>query len=293
MSRVDLSALPMPDVLETLDFEALYAEELEHFRLLMGTAWTAPLESDPVVKLLEVAAYRKMTQRARVNDAAKALMLPYAKGADLEQLAARVNLKRLIIQVADLTTIPPIPEVLEPDDALRERIQMRWEGLSTAGPRSSYILHARNASGLVADATADSPSPAVAVVTVQEHGGNGTASAALLSQVKAYLSDENVRPVGDRLHVQSAEILPYKINAIIHPVGTGSENEAILAECKARLSAWVNPRRRLGVEVARSAIDAQLHINGVRRVELVGWQDIKPTHAQAGYCTAHSVLLGA
>lgn len=293
MNIVDLSGLSVPDVLEPLDFEDIYAEELARFRFLMGDNWTAPLESDPVVKLLEVAAYRKMANRARVNDAAKALLLPYAKRADLDQLAARVNLKRLVIQPADLTAVPPTLEVLEEDDALRERIQMRWEGLTTAGSRSSYILHARNASALVADATAISPSPAVAVVTIQQLQGDGVATPELLAHVQAYLSDEDLRPIGDRLTVQSAEVLPYMIEAVVHPVGSGSENEAILAECRKRLAAWVNPRRRLGVEIARSAIDAQLHITGVRRVELVEWDDIKPTQVQAAYCTAYDVKLGA
>ena len=292
MNIVDLSTLPAPDVLEELDFEDIYADQLATYQDLMGDDWTAPLESDPVVKLLELAAYRKMTNRARVNDAAKALLLAYSKGKDLEQLASRVNLVRLVVQAEDLTTVPPTLEVLEEDDALRERIQMRWEGLTTAGPRNSYILHARNASGLVGDATAESPSPAAVVVTVQNLLGDGKADADLLAQVKAYLSDDDIRPLGDRLTVQGAQVLPYAIQAIIHPVGTGSENEAILAECKERLSKWINPRRRLGIEVARSGVDAQLHIAGVRRVELVGRQDITPDKSQAAYCTGFDVKLG-
>lgn len=292
MNIVDLSTLPVPDVLETLDFEVLYDDQLAIFKQLMGEGWSAALESDPVVKLVEAGAYVKMTNRARVNDAAKALLLAFAKGADLEHLASRVNLVRLVIQAEDLTTVPPTLEVLEEDDALRERIQMRWEGLTTAGPRNSYILHARNATALVGDATAESPSPAVVVVTVQHVLGNGAADDGLLAQVLAYLSDEDIRPLGDRLIVQSAQVLPYTIKAIIHPVGTGSENEAILADCKDRIAKWINPRRRLGVEVARSAIDAQLHITGVRRVELVGWSDITPTKAQAAYCTGFDVTLG-
>jgi phage-related baseplate assembly protein len=293
MNPVDLSSLPAPEVLETLDFETLYQDELATFERMMGEGWNAALESDPVVKLLEVGAYRKMTNRARVNDAAKALLLAYARRGDLDHLAARVNLQRLVIQASDLTTVPPTPEVLEEDDALRERIQMRWEGLTTAGPRSSYILHARNATALVGDATAESPSPAVVVVTLQHLMGDGTADAELVARVKSYLSDDDIRPLGDRLTVQSAEVLPYTVEAIVHPVGTGSENEAILAECESRLAAWVNPRRRLGVEVARSAIDAQLHITGVRRVELVDWEDIVPSKSQAAYCTGYSVMLGA
>ncbi|MBC3948242.1 baseplate assembly protein [Pseudomonas folii] len=292
MNIVDLSSLPAPDVLETLDFEDIYTEELANFRLLMGEGWSAELESDPVVKLLELAAYNKVGNRARVNDAAKALMLAYAKRADLEQLGARVNLKRLVVVAEDLTTSPPTAQVMEEDDPFRERIQMSWEGLSTAGPRNSYILHARNASGLVADATAESPSPAVVVVTVLGLDGDGSADEALLGTVRAALSDEDVRPLGDRLTVKGAEILRYTITAILHPVGTGSESEAALADAQERLAKWMNPRRRLGVEVARSAIDAQLHVAGIRRVELVGWDDIQPTKEQAAYCTSVSVTLG-
>ncbi|MDZ5740959.1 baseplate assembly protein [Pseudomonas asiatica] len=286
MSAIDLSQLPAPQVLEDLDYEALYQADLTTFRAHMGDNWSAPLESDPVVKLLEVGAYRKLQHRARINDAAKALMLAYAQGSDLDQLAANVNLSRLVVQAEDLAA------VLEEDDALRERVQLVYEGLTTAGPRNSYILHARNASGLVADATAESPSPAVVEVTVLALEGNGAASAELLTTVAAYLNDDDVRPVADRVVVQSAEILPYQINAKLYMASTGPESEGVLEQCKARLAAWINPRRRLGVEVARSAVDAQLHIDGVGRVELTGWVDIRPSKSQAAWCTGFTVERG-
>lgn len=292
MSIVDLSSLPAPDVLETLDFEVIYAEELADFRESMGGAWNASLESDPVVKLLQNAAYRKLQNRARVNDAAKALMLGFARRSDLDHLAARVNLSRLVVREEDRSTVPPTDRVMEEDDALRERVLWRYEGLTTAGPRQSYILHARNSSGLVSDASAESPSPATVVVTVQGIEGDGAVDAVLLKVVEAYLSDDNRRPLGDRLIVQGAKILPFRVDAILHMEGNGSENEASLAEAEARLKAWMNPRRRLGVEVARSAVDAVLHISGVRRVELTGWTDIVPTKEQAAYCSGYSIVRG-
>nr|WP_262502109.1 baseplate J/gp47 family protein [Pseudomonas fragi] len=198
MSTVDLSALPAPPVLEELDFEQAYAEELAAFRLYMGDNWTAELESDPVVKLLELGVYRRVQNRARVNDGAKALLLAYAIDGDLDQLAGNVRLKRLVIQEENLNTVPPTPRVMESNDALRERVQLVYEGLTTAGPRNSYILHARNASALVADATAESPSPAEVVVTVLHLQGNGVAEQPLLDVVMRYLSDDDIRPVGDR-----------------------------------------------------------------------------------------------
>ncbi len=217
MSQVDLSKLPAPQLLEDLDFEAVYREDQTSFRTLLGERWTASLESDPVTKLLEVGAYRTLLNRARINDAAKALLLAYAEGSDLEHLAANVGLQRLVIRAANQSSVPPVEAAFESDDALRERVQLVYEGLTTAGPRNSYILHARNASGQVADATAESPSPAVVDITVLSLDGDGTASPGLLAQVAAYLSDDDVRPVADRVTVRSAEILPYRPHAQRHP----------------------------------------------------------------------------
>ncbi|MGA8134483.1 MAG: baseplate J/gp47 family protein [Pseudomonas gingeri] len=289
---VDLSELPAPDVLEPLDFEEVYGEALDVFRSHMGGNWTASLESDPVTKLLEVASYIKLGNRARVNDAAKSQLLAYATGADLDHLAANVNLKRLVIQPADLLAVPPVEAVMESHDALRERVQLAYEGLTTAGPRNSYILHARNASALVADATAESPSPACVDVTVLGLEGDGTAGPELLRLVATAVNDDDVRPVGDLVTVRGAQILRYRVDAVLHMKGTGPENDAALSEAIKRLEAWINPRRRLGVEVARSGVDAQLHVAGVARVELKDWLDLKPTKAQAAYCTGYSVVLG-
>ena len=293
MNIVDLSSLPAPTVLEPLDFEEVYQDALGVFRGYMGENWTASLESDPVVKVLETGAYIKVGNRARVNDAGKGLLLAYAIRGDLDQLGANVNLKRLVIQAADLQAVPPVPEVKEEDDPFRERIQLAYEGLTTAGPRNSYILHARNASGLVADASAESPAPCYVTVTVlsSEGDGRGVASPELLATVRAELNDDDVRPVGDRVTVKSAQIVDYRIDAILHMTGAGPEMDASLAEAKARLAAWINPRKRLGVEVARSAIDAQLHVAGVARVELPGWVDLAPTKEQAAYCTGFSVTM--
>ena len=292
MSIVDLSELPAPDVLEPLDFEEAYAERLSVFRGFMGDNWSAPLESDPVVKLLEVSAYVGIGDRARVNDAAKALLLAHAIGSDLDQLGANVNTPRLVIQAEDLRAVPPVEKITEGNDAYRDRIQLAYEGLTTAGPRNSYKLHARNASALVADASAESPSPACVTVTVLGLEGDGAVGPELLAVVARALNDENVRPLGDRVTVQSAQVLPYRIDAVLHMKGPGPESAVARAEAERRLAAWINPRKRLGGEVARSAVDAQLHVPGVSRVELIGWQDLAPTQAQAAYCTDYTVKLG-
>jgi len=284
-------------VVQQIDYEVILAERKAYFISLYPAekqaeiAATLELESEPITKLLQENAYRETLWRQRVNEAALAVLLPYAKGADLEQIGARFNVERLTIIPANPNAVPPVAALMEEDDSLRERIQMAMEGLSTAGPRNAYIFHARSADGRVADATADSPSPAVVVVTVQSALGDGTADAELLDIVDAYLSDEDRRPVADRLTVQSAAVLTYSVQAELHLHAVGPEAEPIRATAEARLLAMVNQRRRLGVEVNRSALDAALHVEGVRRVDLPGWVDIVPTLAQAPYCTGVSVTV--
>ncbi|NVZ96776.1 baseplate assembly protein [Pseudomonas sp. B6001] len=297
-AAIDLSQLPAPQIVEQIDYELILAERKAYMISLWPIeeqseiAARLEMESEPLTKLLEENAYRETIWRQRVNEASIANLLALAKGPDLDQLAGNFNVTRLVVQEAKPLANPPVARLMEGDDSLRERAQMSWEGLSTAGPRNSYIFHARGADGRVADATAESPSPAVAVVTVQSLLGDGTASADLLAIVKTYLSDDDRRPVADRLTIQGAQIVRYQVKAKLYLLTSGPESEPILAAAEQRVLAYVNQRRRLGMEVSESAVHAALHVEGVRKVELENWADIVATKAQAPYCTGVTVTRG-
>ena len=292
MSTLDLSRLPAPLVLESLDFEALYQEALTDFRALMGGNWSAALESDPVVKLLEKAAYDKMMGRARINDAAKALLLAFARDSDLDHLAANYNVQRLQVVAADPGAVPPIEAQYESDDSLVERTLLAFEGMSIAGPRDAYVFHAMSADGRVADARASSPSPATVEVSILSRIGEGLASEDLLEVVRQALNDEEVRPVGDRLIVQSASLIDYQVEAVLY-LYPGPEIELSLTEARAALERYINTQRRLGRDIRRSAIHAALHVSRVQRVELIHpAEDVVVLDHQAANCTGSSVVLG-
>lgn len=135
-TAINLSTLPAPEVVETLSFESIFAEMLADLRE-RDPVFAALVESDPAYKVLEVAAYRELLLRSRVNDAAQAVMLAYAKGSNLEQLAALYGVSRL---------------TSEDDTSLRTRTQLALEGFSTAGPVGAYRFHALSAVRLWADA---------------------------------------------------------------------------------------------------------------------------------------------
>lgn len=295
MSTITLSQLPQPDVIEVLDFETILAERKAYFVSLYPADQqaaidaTLALESEPITKLLQENAYRELILRQRINDAAVANMLAWAKGSDLDNLVANWKVQRLIIQPGDDTATPPVPEIKEDDEALILRALMAWDGLSVAGPTGAYEYFALSADGKVADAKGSSPAPAEALITILSTEGDGTADATLLASVTQALSHEDKRPVADRLTVQSAGIIHYTIAAKLHIDSQGAEVDVILQAARDQLAAFINPRRRIGVEVPRSAIDAALHVQGVRKVELTGWVDIIPSSTQAAYCTGFTV----
>ncbi|MEQ1965792.1 baseplate J/gp47 family protein [Xenorhabdus nematophila] len=298
MPTLDLSLLPPPDVVEPLDFETLFAERKARLISLTPPAQreaitrTLALESEPVTKLLQENAYRELLLRQRINEAARAAMVAYAKGSDLDQLGANNHVRRLVLQPANNNAVPPVPAVMESDADFRVRIPQAFEGLSVAGPVASYEYYARSADGRVADASVISPAPAYVTVSILSRDGNGAASDELIAVVNAALNDEDVRPVADRLTVQSASIVDYEIDAVLYLYPT-PEYEPILQDVQARLARYTAEQHRIGRDIVRSAIFAALHAPGVQRVDLkTPAKDMVLDKTQASFCTRSEVIIG-
>lgn len=289
---VDLSKLDAPKVLEDLDFESLLADRKTEFIALFPqderAFWQVrlSLESEPITKLLQEVVYLQLMERNRINNAAKATMLAYASGSDLDVIAANYNVKRQVIQEANNNVTPKIPEILEDDTSLRLRTQLAFEGISVAGPRSAYIFHALSAHPDVADVSVVSPQPANVTVTILSRNGQGEADESLLNVVRAKLNDDDIRPIGDRVIVQSAVIQSYEIRAKLH-LYRGPEYEPIKAAALKKLTAYTKEKHRLGRDISLSGIYAALHLEGVQRVELISpTADIVLPSSKSAYCTA-------
>lgn len=168
---------------------------------------------------------------------------------------------------------------------MRLRAQLAFEGLSVAGPRSAYIFHALSAHSQVADVAVASPQPAYVTVTILSREERGVASETVLNAVRKKLNDDNIRPIGDRVTVQSATIQEYQIQAKLH-IYRGPEYEPIKQTALKNLARYTEEKHRLGRDISLSGIYAALHIEGVQRVELLQpTQDIVLPNEKAGYCT--------
>ena len=296
---VDLKKLPAPKVVQELSYETLLAQRKDKFLSLQETDelrehWRArlQLESEPVVKLLEENAYLELLLRTNINESAKAVMLAYATGSDLDQLGALFGVTRLIIQAEDLKSNPPSPAKYEDDERFRTRIQMSLEGLTTAGSRASYEFHALSTSAKVKDGDVTSPTAGTVKVAILSTEGQGTADSDLINAVKEQLNAEHIRPLTDTVLVESAAILPYEIQATITLYPTVLEG-VVMANVNQAITHYANKQHLLGIDITLSGIYAALHQEGVQNVKLTQpLADLIVQPHQAAYCTQIQVNVG-
>lgn len=287
---IDLSRLPAPQVVEPLDYEQILAEMVADLQA-RDPDFDALVESDPAHKVLQVAAYRELLIRQRVNDSARAVMLAYAEGSDLDHLAALYGISRLLVDPGNPEAIPPVPHIFESDAALRRRVQMAPKGWTSAGSVGAYRYHAISSDPKVLDVSVQSPSPGEVLVTVLSTQGDGAPDTALLDAVEAALSDEKVRPLCDGVSVQGAQIVPYVIEAAL-TLYHGPDEEAVRLEAQAAAQTYAAETHRLGRDVTLSGLYAALHRPGVQKVRLISpaaGLDMAPH--QASWCNSLSVTV--
>lgn len=309
----DLSLLPAPQVLDSLDYEQLLAWRKSHVNALQPllldasgkptvkaatlietdteSYWKIPLdadaglyyldlESDPATRLLQADVYRELLVRQRVNEAALATMPAYATGSDLDHIATRYGINRLTVTAATTTTAA----VLEADDSFRKRLLLAIEGYARGGSMGWYLFNALSASGKVKDAYVYSPTPCDIIITVLSHDGDGTANAELLATVEAAINDRHTRVLGDRITVRSAEVVCYSLSADVW-MYPGPSSDTVLAAINTAFTRYRAQSERIGHWIAQSGVDAALHQSGVYRATVTS--PVLPlqigTH-QAPYC---------
>ena len=90
---LDLSQLPAPKVLQTVDFDALLSQVVTFFRDL-DPDYIDVIESDPGYNLLQAISYVASILKAEINAAAAAVLITHSTGTDLDNLAAFWSLTR-------------------------------------------------------------------------------------------------------------------------------------------------------------------------------------------------------
>ncbi|MGB0694003.1 MAG: baseplate assembly protein [Rhodospirillaceae bacterium] len=326
MSRfatIDLSKVTPPEIVESLDANSIASDITDAF-VTAYPDFSAVLQSDPVVKLINVVAKREVLLRARVNDAAKAVLLAFASGPDLENVAALLATERALVDPGDPDAVPPVDPTYEDDDRLRARAQLAMEALSVAGPEGAYTYHAVSADGRVLDvalaaptfarwdptpaALAELPSGAIVLtvadakgltdpmpgdvaVTVLSSEGDGQPDTAMLEAVGAALNSDEIRPISDTPRIRSGTKQDYSVSAKLD-VYSGPDPEVVRAAADAAVTAFVADQRKLGEPVTFDGLHAALRVAGVRKVTLSEPSaEIEPMAWGYAHCTSIAVTL--
>lgn len=251
---INLDSLPSPDVIETISFEQIFAEmQALLVKLYPDIEPTLALESALANKLLQVAAYREVLIRARVNSAAKANLLAFATGGDLDNLASFYDVLRL---------------GGENDDAFRKRIVLAIQGRSPAGGAYWYEAAARRADVRIRDvAVYREDFWPVIHIAVLSHENNGIPDRAMLDAVRAVVTSNSVRPLNDTVIVEPAVQNLTKIEANIWLLPSAPFSDLAPLERTLR-KAW-DTETAIGFDLVPSWIEARLHVSGVQRIEMV------------------------
>lgn len=253
---VDLSALASPEVIEELSYETILSDLMVDAQARFDAAGIAydvgNLESDPVKIVLEAAAYRELLLRARTNDAARANLLKFAAGADLDNLAAFYGVTRL---------------VAETDQSLRERVLLAIVGRSAAGPEERYEAVARSVDARIIDAHIYQldGGPALHCVLLTSDNG-GVPDVTLKANVLAALTADDVRSINDVITVGAAVSTVVNITADVWLRPEASQQ--IITDLPALITAAWSSVARIGDDLALSWINSRLHVDGVSRVEV-------------------------
>lgn len=286
---IDLSGMAPPDVVERLEYEAVLAEMKADAVARLASVGidynVGSLETDPIVVVLETAAYRETLLRARVNDATRAIMLAYAQGHDLEHRGVYYGVERMVIPATADT-----PEVREKEDALRRRIQLAPEALAAAGPEGAYAFHTLSVDPSIVDVAVLNPAPGHIHVLPLVAGGDGVPGQELLERVLNRLRQPKIKPLTDILTVRAPTVVPYSIAATL-AIASGPDKSVVVALAKSKAADYATERRRVGMPVNRSGIFAALHVPGVERVDLASpTADVVPAEDQVAVAGEISVV---
>lgn len=251
-AQYTLDGLPVPAIIATLSYEEIRLETINKL-IEIDPAYSALLESDPAIKVIEASSYQDLVLRERVNDVAKANLLFFATGSDLDHLSIFYDVFRL---------------VGETDESLRTRTVLAIQGRSTAGTEERYSFIARSADLRVKDVAVYQVDggPKIRIALLSSVNG-GVPDAAMLAAVTDAVSGAGVRAVNDVVEVLSATQAPQNIILNVSllpnaPLAITNSMEALIR------AAWFD-EGGIGFDLNPSWIASRVHIPGVSKVEVV------------------------
>lgn len=157
----------------------------------------------------------------------------------------------------------------ESDDSFRERIHLSPETFSVAGPRGAYIYWAKTASPLIIDVEADSLAPSEMTIVPLLQGGE-LPTPEIINAIYETLNNREVRPLTDKVIVQSPEVISYDIDLTYYISSQDATEESNIKESTmnafAEYQLW--QRSKLGRDINPSELIFYARQAGSSRIEV-------------------------
>ncbi len=272
---IDLHQLPKPAVVEPLNYETILHRLTQDFLQRVATLSELDLsESDPAMKLLEVAAWRELLLRQRINEAARSHLLAFATGSDLDHLATFYAVKRLHarpLQPTDKShTAIAAREAkqVESDTALRARLQAKIASGSTAGSRDYYRYQALSSDVRVKAVHCDSPGLGIVRLSIWAHDDKGLPDDDVVTRVRNHVTDDSVRVLTDTVQVVACEPTFTPIVAKV-TLQSGVMADAVLQQARRQCHQQWQRTQGLGQSLTRAWLIAHLFMEGMAQLEVI------------------------
>ena len=184
----------------------------------------------------------------------------------------------------------------ESDDALTERTYLAPNRYSTAGPKGAYEYYVREWRSDVDDVEITSPSPCVVEIyaTVSDPVvGKRALNSTELESLEAYMSDDEIRPMCDKVVCKQPEDVEYQITATYYIASSDRKNAgAIQKKVAETVTAFQDWQRKLGRDINPTELVARIRTAGAKRVTITAPEDIVVKNTQLPVCTAANVAYG-
>jgi phage-related baseplate assembly protein len=232
------------------------------------------LEFDPIKVNQEANTYAELTVRDRVNQAARAVTLAFAVGADLQAIGSRYP-----------GGMPKLPN--ETDDQYRDRVWLSANTLSPHGVYESYVFWARTSNPELRDVTAyatpgkpDIYIPIMAdgppVIATTDSNGNPTLGPYpnpiptndQIGSVFNYIMLDSRRALTDVPHVTGPSKIidaTIDVDVTLYP---GWDQNSTMVNLYVALARMIESNRWLGSPLTRQNVDAALAQAGVYDVTI-------------------------
>lgn len=168
---------------------------------------------------------------------------------------------------------------IEDDTAYAERIRLRPDSFSVAGPEKSYIYYAESYSASIIDVAITSPDPGEVYVYPLLSGGQ-LPNASFLEGLQAHLSDETIRPLTDHVVAKAPTAVNYKIQV---DYWVNQSDSVRLASIQAAVEEAVESYRlwqqsKIGRDISQDELIARVIDAGASRIDRT---TLSPTTFQA------------